>query len=246
MADARRFSEIRRKPSIGRIVLIVLLHIVALYALAKALAPDFTASVEQGVVSTFSVTVTTPDDDPPPPENEPEPDEGAQGDPGKQAVPKPVTAEEPKVRLKEDKSVPKASSTGTQDTSGARNAGDGTGAAGEGRGTGSGNSGAGQGGVAMTKPVKIAGDINAARDFPTPPGGRQVRWGKEVIVFMTVGTDGRASNCRVQRSSVEPEAGEIVCRLAVERFRFRPATDSNGNPVPSTYGWRQWWAPAGE
>lgn len=244
MEQPTRFSQTRRKPKIGTLVLIALLHVVALYALGKAFAPDFTASVERDVLSTFTVTITAPPDEPPPPENQPEPDEGAQGDPGKQAVPRPDTAEVPKVRLKQDKPAPRPSSTGTQDTSGARDTGAGTGAAGSGLGTGSGNSGSGQGGVAVTKPVKIAGDINAARDFPIPPGGREARWGKEVIVYMTVGTDGRASNCRVQRSSVDAEAGQIVCQLALERFRFRPATDSNGNPVPATYGWRQWWEPA--
>ena len=36
-------------------------------------------------------------------------------------------------------------------------------------------SGIGQGGIPVTRPVKIAGDINDARDYPTPPGGREVR-----------------------------------------------------------------------
>ena len=58
---------------------------------------------------------------------------------------------------------------------------------------------------------------------------------------MTVGTDGRASNCRVTEPSPDPEADRITCRLAVERFRFKPATDAIGNPVPATYGWRQRW-----
>ena len=101
--------------------------------------------------------------------------------------------------------------------------------------------GGGQGGVAVTKPVKIAGDINSASDFPVPPGGRQARFGTSVTVYMTVGTDGRASNCRVVRPSPDREADAIVCRLAEQRFRFRPATDSRGNPVPATYGWRQEW-----
>ncbi len=48
------------------------------------------------------------------------------------------------------------------------------------------------GGAAVTRPVKIAGDINDARDFPIPPGGRQVRLGHSVTIAMTVGADGRA------------------------------------------------------
>jgi protein TonB len=95
--------------------------------------------------------------------------------------------------------------------------------------------------VPVTKPVKIAGDINDARDYPTPPGGRQVRLGHSVTIALTVGVDGRASNCRIISPSPDPVADRITCQLAVERFRFKPATDANGNPVPATYGWRQSW-----
>ena len=86
---------------------------------------------------------------------------------------------------------------------------------------------------------KIAGEINAARDYPR--AGRDARIGDYVIVYMTVGTDGRAHNCRVQRPSRDPQADALTCRFAEERFRFTPATDSAGNRVASTYGWRQRW-----
>jgi protein TonB len=108
-----------------------------------------------------------------------------------------------------------------------------------GEGTGSGSSASGSGGIAITRPEKIAGDIRSAGDYPVPPGGRQTRFGQSVTIAMTVGIDGRASNCRVVRPSNDPAADRITCELAVERFRFRPATDSNGDQVPSTYGWRQ-------
>jgi len=238
-----KFSTTRRKLKPGTILLIALLHVLAIYGLAKAFAPSFTASVEDEVLSTFTVTVTTPE--PPAAIPEPLPDEGAAGDPGKEAVPAPTSAPVPQVRVRREVPAPRAASTGSADSSGARDTGTGTGASGSGEGRGSGQGGSGQGGIAVTKPVKIAGDINAARDFPTPPGGRQIRWGQEVIVSMTVGTDGRATACRVVKPSPDPEADRIVCELAQERFRFRPALDGNGEPVPSTYGWRQWWSPSG-
>ena len=102
------------------------------------------------------------------------------------------------------------------------------------------NSG-GQGGGIATQPVHVGGGINNARDYPTPPGGRQARVGTEVIVRVTVGTDGRASNCSVFRPSPDAEADRITCRLVVERLRFRPATDSAGNPVAAPFYWRQRW-----
>ena len=95
--------------------------------------------------------------------------------------------------------------------------------------------------MAVSSPVKIAGDINDARDYPVPPGGREIRRGHHVIVHMTVGTDGRARNCRIVEPSPDPEADRITCRLAEERFRFRPARDEDGNPVAAPYGWRQDW-----
>jgi protein TonB len=229
----------RRRPSLPLLAVIVGLHIAALYGLAHALAPDLTASVEKQVVSAFTVTVTTPP--PPPPENQPEPDEGAQGDPGKEAVAQPVTRPAPPRDLKPEPPRPRAASTGTASRSGAAEAGDGTGAAGTGLGTGSGNSGSGRGGVAVTKPVHISGSIDNARDFPVPAGGRAARQGTEVIVRVTVGTDGRARNCAIYRPSPDPEADRITCQLVEGRLGFRPAMDSEGRPVAAPFYWRQRW-----
>jgi protein TonB len=228
----------RRRPSLPLLAGIALLHVLALYGLARALAPDLTASVEKQVVSAFTVTVTTP---PPPPENQDEPDEGAQGDPGKDAVPQPVTQPPPPRDLKQETPRPRASSTGTATRSGATQAGEGTGAAGSGLGTGSGNSGGGRGGVAVTKPVHISGSIDNARDFPVPPGGRGARQGTEVIVRVVVGTDGRARDCTIYRPSPDPEADRITCQLVEGRLGFRPAMDREGNPVPAPFYWRQRW-----
>lgn len=233
------FQHRRRRPSLPLLAGIVVLHVLALYGLARGLAPDLTASVEKQVVSAFTVTVTTPP--PPPPENQNEPDEGTQGDPGKDAVPQPVTRPPPPRDLKQETPRPRASSTGTATRSGAAAAGVGTGAAGTGLGTGSGNSGGGRGGVAVSKPVHISGSIDNARDFPVPSGGRAARRGTEVIVRVTVGTDGRARGCTIYRPSPDPEADRITCQLVETRLGFRPAMDGEGNPVPAPFYWRQRW-----
>lgn len=239
MANGRNFSSTRRRPSVPIIILIVLLHIALFYGLVRAFAPDFTAQVEDSVVEAFTVTITTPEEKLP--EVPPQPDEGAQGDPGRDAVPKPTSAPEPPVVIRTPAPVPKASSTGTDTRSGATDSGAGTGAAGSGQGTGAGRGGGGRGGIVATKPVKIAGDINSAADYPTPKGGREIRQGQSVTIAMTVGVDGRASDCRVVSPSPDPDADRITCQLAVDRFRFRPATNQDGEPIPATYGWRQRW-----
>ncbi|XUU61135.1 energy transducer TonB [Erythrobacter sp. HA6-11] len=240
MARSSRYSSQRRPTRWGVIALLAVLHVLALYAFARMLAPDLTASVERSVVSAFTVTITAPDE-PIPPENTPEPDEGAQGEAGERAVPKPLTAPTPKVPIKQDDPMPRASSTGAANTSGARDNGDGTGASGSGLGTGSGREGGGMGGVAVTKPIHISGGINSARDYPIPEGGRNARKGSEVTVRMIVGVDGRARNCTVYRASPFPDADRITCQLVEERLRFRPAQDSRGNATPAPFYWRQRW-----
>ncbi|MEO6386765.1 MAG: hypothetical protein ABIT16_12465 [Croceibacterium sp.] len=229
----------RRRPRWGTLVLIVLLHIAALAGLARVFAPDFTAAAIEKATSLVTVSITAPPDPAtPPPEPKPKRDEGAAAEAGKKAMAREVVA--PKAPLPRPNPAPRASSTGTANSSGASEQGAGTGAGGEGSGRGSGRSGSGAG-IAVTKPEKIAGDINDARDYPVPPGGRAARRGHEVVVYMTVGVDGRARDCRVVQPSPDAEADRITCRLAEDRFRFRPARDANGDPVAAQYGWRQRW-----
>lgn len=217
---------------------VALIHILAIIGLIHAFAPDFPERMARQVGEVFTVTVLTPTPTP-----EPSPKDaqqaGAAGDAGKKAVPKEVSASKPKIAIAE-KSAPPVSSTGSADTSGARDTGQGTGAGGVGSGTGSGAGGQGQGSGGGAPLQKIAGEINSARDFPRER--RDLRDGSHVIVALTVGTDGRVKECRIVTPSRDAEADRITCRLATERFRFRPATDAAGNAVTSIYGWRQeWW-----
>lgn len=231
-------ADLRAPPAarMGVFLLVALLHVAVFFALLRAFAPDFTAGAVDKVVSVFSVTVTIP---PPSPEPSKQPERaGAAAEAGKKAVPREVTAPRPKLVVTK-MVVPPAASTGDANTSGARDAGQGSGAGGPGSGTGSGNGGAGPGGGLVARAQKIAGDISAARDYPR--AGRDARIGDYVVIYMTVGTDGRARNCRVQRASRDPASDALTCRFAEERFRFKPATDAAGNQVASTYGWRQRW-----
>lgn len=227
-----------RRTRVGVALAVALFHILVVFALIRAFAPDMPERVVQQALEALNVTITTP---PPPPSPQPSKDAeraGAAAEAGRKAVPKETAAPKPKIILAE-KPAPPVKSTGAADTSGARDAGQGTGAGGQGSGTGSGSGGDGQGAGGKTKAVKIAGDINSARDYPRAT--RDIRIGSDVIIALTVGTDGRVTDCRVHRSSRDAEADRITCRLAMERFRFRPATDAAGNPATSTYHWRQWW-----
>jgi protein TonB len=245
MSDSELDADLSatRGTKAGVFVLVALLHVVAVLALIRAFAPDFTQKAVEQVVSAFTVTITTPEPSPtpPPPPPRPEPDAGAAGNVGKKAKPKEVIAPKPKVVIAKQV-APAAASTGNAVTSGARDNGLGTGAGGQGNGTGSGAGGNGSGGGRATKFTMIAGRIDSARDYPA--ASRDLRLGKSVTIVFTVGTDGRVHNCRVRDASGDPQADAITCRLATERFRFKPSLDAAGNPIEDTYGWRQrWYAP---
>ncbi|MHA6332060.1 energy transducer TonB family protein [Qipengyuania sp. CAU 1752] len=236
MAAGSNFTNTRRKPNIATIVLIALLHVAVLYGLMKALAPDFTSEMEETVLSAVTVTVTTPPEEPP--EDPPLEEEGEQGDPGQDAVPKPTAAPSPKIPVRQDRPQPRATSTGTETRSGAAEAGDGTGADGTGLGTGAGRGGAGRGGIPVTRPVLVS-TITDASSFPVPPGGRKERIGKSVDVRLGVSAEGRVTSCQVVRASPFPQTDAKVCELAYEQVRFEPARDVNGDAVASTFTYRQ-------
>jgi len=222
-----------RRPRWGMLTLVVLLHLAALAGLARVFAPDFTRQAIEQATSLVTVTITAPPDPVPAPS---EPDAGAAGEQGKKATPREVSA--PKAPLPRPSPAPRASSTGTANSSGASDAGAGTGAGGSGEGTGSGSGGSGTGGGA--RPLeKIAGDISNARDYPR--SGREARKGHDVVIELTVGTNGRVSGCRVTDPSPDPEADTITCRLATQRFVFRPRLNASGEAVTGIYRWRQQW-----
>ena len=214
-----------RRPRWGTLALVVALHVAALAGLVRVFAPDFTAAVIERAGSLVTVTITAPPD----PEPSEEVDTGAAGEEGERATPREVAA--PEAPLPRPSPAPQASSTGDANQSGASDQGAGTGAGGRGQGAGGGG-----------RPLAlISGDIDNSRDYPTPPGGRQVRRGQDVVIALTVGTNGRVTACRVTDPSPDPKADAITCRLATRRFVFRPRLNANGDPVVGIYRWRQQW-----
>jgi len=226
-----------RRMSWQLIAAVAAAHVLALIGLTYAFAPDFTAMVVEEATSLVTVTVRTVDTPEPVPSPANRPDEGAAAERGREETPRAVTA--PKVPIPRDDPAPRASSTGAANASGASAAGEGTGGGGTGDGTGSGRGGDGHGGIMATGPSVRSGRIDAARDFPIPDGGRQVRFGTSVTAVFTVGTDGRATDCSISVPGPDPATNALVCPLVMERIRFNPAIDTEGNPVAARYGWRQ-------
>lgn len=56
-----------------------------------------------------------------------------------------------------------------------------------------------------------------------------------VVAKLTVGTDGRVTNCVVATSSGSSILDSTTCSIAQRRVRFTPAQDQDGNPIVSTY-----------
>ena len=112
-------------------------------------------------------------------------------------------------------------------------------ALGSGAGGGTGGNGYGddEGG---TDSELIAGEFRTS-DYP--PNLARARVGGRVTVTFTVQVNGRATQCRVTRSSHVPELDALTCHIIEERYRFRPATDAYGRPEADQADLDQEWVP---
>ena len=203
------------------------LHLAVIAALISAFGVEAVIGTVKSVAA-FDVPLPPP---PPPPEPSPSAAPAKpSAPPAARATPKPVAAPRPRVVI-QPKPAPAAASTGAATRAGAAAAGPGSGAGGTGAGPGG-------GGVVARRAEKIAGELKT-KDFPRSGAGE--RDGRFIIVRYDVAADGRVRNCRVVQSSGSAEADAITCRLIEKRFRYRPAQDAAGNPVPDQTGWKQWW-----
>ncbi|WP_109806997.1 energy transducer TonB [Sphingosinithalassobacter portus] len=79
-----------------------------------------------------------------------------------------------------------------------------------------------------TRATLISGAISN-EDYP--PEARDAREQGVVVVQYRIETDGLVSDCEVVRSSGSPSLDTKSCALIVERFRYSPARDANGQAV---------------
>jgi protein TonB len=212
---------------------VALLHALLAWALIAGFGVQVVAPASERL-KLFDVIEPPP---PPAPEPAPRPSLGAEGaaaPAGRNARPTPVVAPPPKLpprSLVAAALEPAPQPIGTAPSAGSSDAGSGGGAGGEGSGAGSGGSGAGTGGGG-TRAERIGGRLSGASDYPR--GAMRAGAEGTVRVRYVVGTDGRVSGCRVTRSSGHAELDATTCRLIEQRFRYRPARDAAGRPVPET------------
>jgi protein TonB len=230
------------------ITMVVAIHVALVFALIN-LSPPLREQLPQEVVEIFDVTEPPPPpavvkELPKPDESKPEPEEGAASAKNIESRATPVVAPKPPIQLPVPQPMPvtQTPNQGNERTQGASNVvGPGTGAGGVGTGTGSGGSGSGPGGGGAggqgTRPTLITPSLTR-RDFPDEVARYWPR-GAAVFIQFRVQVDGRATECRINRSSGVPAIDQWTCRLAETRLRFRPATDERGRAFVSWFGYIQ-------
>lgn len=55
-----------------------------------------------------------------------------------------------------------------------------------------------------------------------------------VVARLSIGTNGRVTDCSVTTSSGNSDLDTTTCRIAKSRVRYTPAKDDSGNPIAST------------
>jgi protein TonB len=155
----------------------------------------------------------------------------------------PVVAPKPRIETPPVQKIAAAETPrqGSEPTQGASDVrGPGTGAGGTGNGTGSGNGGNGAGGAGggVAEPPHLASPVLRGYDFPRGLLDQGPR-GATVFLRLRVDPRGLVSECLVDRGTGVAAIDSVMCNLAHERLRFRPALDARGEPVAGWFGYAQ-------
>jgi len=240
-------AQLSRRDRAATIALVVAIHVALAFALIN-LSPPLREQLPEEVVELFDVTEPPPlpavvEELPKPEEAKPEREEGAASAKNIESRATPVVAPKPPIQMPVPQPIPvtQTPNQGNERTQGASNVvGPGTGAGGVGTGTGSGGSGTGSGGGGTggvaTRLAVVRGITN--RDYP-PEVARFWPRGGAVFIAVRVLPNGRATDCKINRSIGIPAIDQWTCKLVEERAVFRPATDTSGRPVAAWYGYIQ-------
>ena len=242
--------EPRLKPRdrVATLAMVAGIHVALAFVLIN-ISPEARRQLPEEVVEIFDVT------EPPPPEEEvvqlqpeeeqsaPKEEEGAASAENIRSQATPIAAPRPPIQLPVPPPMPVSPTPrqGSDPTQGAADRpGPGPGAGGVGTGTGSGGSGSGTGGGGSggiaTRPAVLRGITS--RDYPQEVARYWPRGGA-VFIAVRVLPNGRATNCKINRSIGVPAIDQWTCKLVEERAVFRPATDASGRPVAAWFGYVQ-------
>jgi protein TonB len=240
-------SDLDVKDRSGAIAAVVAIHAGLLFALLN-ISGKVDLADPQSALRVFDINpVMPPPPPPPPPQNrQPRPKEKEGGSAPKniRSEATPVVAPKPRIVTPPVQTIAAAEipRQGTAPTQGASNVrGPGTGAGGVGTGTGSGAGGTGPGGGGdngVAYPPRLVTPDLRGRDFPRDLLDQWPR-GAQIFLRLRIDARGYISECAVDRGTGNPAIDSIICNLAHDRLRFRPALNRLGQPVAGWVGYRQ-------
>lgn len=100
--------------------------------------------------------------------------------------------------------------------------------------------------VRTVPPQSVSGSMQGLiRESDYPPASLDREEQGVVAVSLSVGTNGRVTNCSVTSSSGSKALDSTTCRVLTSRAKFSPARDNMGNPTTGTSSARIRWQIAG-
>lgn len=231
-------------------VAVAAVHVALGAAIISGLDVDtVTKTVER--LQTIDIRLDPPPPAPEPPPPPPKPRESSA--PKEEAAPAnirskptPVVVPQPKIVVPAPPVINTAKVRGPEGldrTAGASNRpGSGTGAGGQGSGFGGGGRGGNGAGdfSGFTPAQRISRIPNREYRRLVAASGRRTG---TVGITVKVNIDGRLSNCRIVRSSGNASVDGLMCQMAIQHVRFRPARDAQGRPVAQDITWYPDWSP---
>jgi protein TonB len=238
-------TDINARDKSGAIVAAIAIQAVLLYTFMN-LSGKMELPGPQSVLRVFDLTNPPPPPPPPPAQRQqakPKEKQGASSPRNIKSEATPVVAPKPQIVTPPVQKIvaTEIPRTGTGPTQGSSNVpGPGTGAGGIGTGTGSGagGNGAGGGGEGAVEPPHLVTPVLSGRDLPR---GLIDQWPRGATVFLRLRVDARGyvSECTVDRGTGIAAIDGVLCNLAYERLRFRPALNRSGQAVAGWFGYAQ-------
>lgn len=238
-------TDINARDKSGAIVAAIAIQAVLLYTFMN-LSGKMELPGPQSVLRVFDLTNPPPPPPPPPAQRQqakPKEKQGASSPRNIKSQATPVVAPKPQIVTPPVQKIAATETprTGTAPTQGASNVlGPGTGAGGIGTGTGSGagGNGPGGGGEGAVEPPHLVTPVLSGRDLPR---GLIDQWPRGATVFLRLRVDARGyvSECTVDRGTGIAAIDGVLCNLAYERLRFRPALNRSGQAVAGWFGYAQ-------
>jgi periplasmic protein TonB len=238
-------TDINARDKGGAIIGVIAVHAALLLALLNLSGKMDLGSATQTAMSVFNITNPPPPPPPPQQRQQPKPKEKEGGSSPKniRSEATPVVAPKPEIVTPPVQKIaatetPRNGTAPTQGASDVRGPGTGAGGTGNGTGSGSGGNGSGGGGGGIAEPPHLVTPVLSGRDFP-PELFDQWPRGSTVFLRLRVDARGYVSECAIDRGTGVRAIDNLMCNLAHDRLRFRPAVNRAGQPVAGWFGYAQ-------